>query len=112
MGQFTVGQIVSSAFPFSDLATKKYRPALIVAIADFDDLILCQITSKPYSSAMAIELTEADFKKGGLPIKSYIRPDKLFTTDESIVRKVYGELKPEKFQNVLEALRNLFSETE
>src|ERR1039458_9665939 len=100
MGQFTVGQVVSSVFPFSDLTSRKYRPALIVAIADFDDLILCQITSKPYASSLAIELSKTDFSKNGLPIKSYIRPDKLFTADTSIVSKVYGELKPSKLQQV------------
>jgi mRNA interferase MazF len=108
MGQFTVGQVVSSVFPFSDLKSKKYRPALIVAAADFDNLILCQITSKPYSSTMAIELSEKDFAAGSLPVKSYIRPDKLFTADESIISKKYGELKPEKLQNTLTMLRNLF----
>jgi mRNA interferase MazF len=108
MGQFTVGQVVSSAFPFSDLKSKKYRPALVVAVVDFDNLILCQITSKPYSSTMAIELSEQDFAEGSLPVKSYIRPDKLFTADESIVSIKYGELKPEKLQNTLAALRSLF----
>lgn len=85
MGQFTVGQVVSSAFPFSDLTSRKYRPALIMAIVDFDNLILCQITSKSYSSSMAIRLTQADFTKGSLPITSYLRPDKLFTAEASIV---------------------------
>jgi len=108
MGQFTVGQVVSSAFPFSDLKSKKYRPALIVAVVDFDNLILCQITSKPYSSSMAIELSEQDIAEGSLPVKSYIRPDKLFTADESIVSMKCGKLKPEKLQNTLAALRNLF----
>jgi mRNA interferase MazF len=108
MGQFTVGQVVSSAFPFSDLKSKKYRPALIVAVVDFDNLILCQITSKPYSSTMAIELSEQNFAQGSLPVKSYIRPDKLFTAEESIVSTKYGELKPEKLRHTLLALRNLF----
>jgi mRNA interferase MazF len=110
MGHFTVGQVVSSAFPFSDLTAKKYRPALVVAIVDFDDLILCQITSKPYASSMAIELSESDFTKGSLPVNSYIRPDKLFTTDALLVSKVYGGLKLEKLRQVQTTLRNLFVE--
>lgn len=109
MGKFTVGQVVSSAFPFSDLKTRKYRPALIVAIVDFDDLVLCQITSSPYSSSMAIKLLESDFDDGGLPVISYIRPDKLFTTDTSIVSTVYGELKLVKLQQVHATLRSLFT---
>ena len=111
MGQFTVGQVVTSAFPFSDLTSLKYRPAVIVAIVDFDDLILCQITSKSYASSMAIELTEADFATGSLPIKSYVRPDKLFTTEASIISKTYGQLKPAKLRQTHKALRNLFAES-
>jgi mRNA-degrading endonuclease toxin of MazEF toxin-antitoxin module len=108
MGQFKVGQVVSITFPFSDLKSKKYRPALIVAVADFDNLILCQITSKAYSSTMAIELSEQDFNKGNLPVTSYIRPDKLFTAEESIVSTKYGELKKEKLRNTLAVLCKLF----
>lgn len=109
MGRFAVGQVVSSAFPFSDLSGRKYRPTLIVAIVDFDDLVLCQITSRAYASPKAIELTAADFADGSLPITSYIRPDKLFTAEPSIVSKVYGQLSPEKLQQVQAALRALFN---
>ena len=109
MGQFRIGQVVSSAFPFSDLSSRKYRPAVIVSIVDFSDLVLCQITSKPYASSMAIKLAKSDFSKGGLPLNSYIRPDKLFTAEASIVSKVYGELTPEKLQQLQARLRGLFS---
>jgi mRNA-degrading endonuclease toxin of MazEF toxin-antitoxin module len=109
MGQFTVGQVVSSAFPFSDLKSKKYRPALVVAVVDFDNLILCQITSKPYSSTMAIQLSEQDFASGSLPVTSYIRPDKLFTANESIVSTKYGRLKPDRLRETLRVLSNLFA---
>ena len=112
MGQFKVGQVVTSAFPYSDLRTNKHRPALVVAIVDFDNIILCQITSKPYSSTMAIELSEQDFISGGLPVKSYIRPDKLFTAEHSIVSTIYGALKPEKLRDTLSTLRNLFVDTQ
>ncbi len=60
MGKFAVGQVVSSAFPFSDLKSHKYRPAVIVAVVDFDDAILCQITSKPYSSSSPIPLASGN----------------------------------------------------
>jgi len=108
MGKFAVGQIVSSTFPFSDLTTQKYRPALIVAIVDFDDVILCQITSKPYSSSEPVALAASDFTHGSLPVDSYIRPDKLFTADTSIVSKVYGEIKPEKLEQVHTTIRSMF----
>jgi mRNA interferase MazF len=109
MGKLTVGQVVSCAFPFSDLTTRKLRPAVIVAIGDFDDIILCQITSKMYSSSKTIKLTAADFVEGSLPMDSYLRPDKLFTADKSIVHKSYGTVNESKLQEVLSYLRQLFT---
>lgn len=111
MGKFAVGQVVSSVFPFSDLTSKKLRPAIIVAIGDFDDIILCQITSKIYSSSKPIYLASSDFAKGNLPLDCYVRPDKLFTADESTIRKVYGTVKPLKLQQILTEIRQLFTPT-
>ena len=108
MGKFTVGQVVSITFPFSDLASLKRRPALIVAIADFGDIILCQITSKPYSSSMPIELLSTDFAEGSLPVNSYIRPDKLFTAASSIVNTNYGIITSKKLSEVLIRIQSLF----
>lgn len=109
MGKFAVGQVVSSAFPFSNLTTKKLRPAVIVAIGDFDDIILCQITSKTYSSSKPIILAISDFVEGKLPLDSYVRPDKLFTADQSIVQKVYGTIGPRKLQQILTEIRHQFT---
>jgi mRNA interferase MazF len=109
MGKFAVGQAVSSAFPFSDLSTRKLRPAIIVAVGDFDDIILCQITSKAYSSSKPIKLTTSDFMEGKLPLDSYVRPDKLFTADQSIVHKAYGTVSSSKLQQILTEIRQLFT---
>lgn len=87
MERFEVGNVVLVLFPFSDLKGQKLRPALILAKAEFDNVILCQITSKPYSSKIAIKLTKKDFARGGLPIISFVRPDKLFTAEPSIIQK-------------------------
>jgi mRNA interferase MazF len=39
-------------FPFSDLSQTKLRPAVVLADAGRGDWILCQVTSKPWSSQM------------------------------------------------------------
>ncbi len=111
MGKFAVGQVVSSVFPFSDLTSKKLRPAIIVAIGDFDDIIMCQITSKIYSSSKPIHIVTSDFAEGNLPLDCYVRPDKLFTADESIVHKVYGTVKPLKLHQIHTEIRQLFTAT-
>ncbi len=109
MGRFVVGQVVSSTFPFSDLTTHKLRPAVVAAVVDHEDLILCQITSKSYSSSKALSLNSQDFKSGQLPHDSFIRPDKLFTADESIVSKVHGNLSDKKLSELKNSIQKLFT---
>ncbi len=47
MAEFVKGDVVVVPFPFSDLTQAKRRPALVIATLAGDDLILCQITSRP-----------------------------------------------------------------
>lgn len=108
MARLTVGDIVIVAFPFSDLTGQKLRPAFVLAKAEFDNFILCQITSKAYSSKKAIKLTPSDFIQGKLPILSFIRPDKLFTADSSIIKKIQGRLSSKKRHAVLAVVQRMF----
>ena len=109
MEEFTVGIIVLVAFPFSNLKGKKIRPALVLAHGEFNNLILCQITSKPYSSKSAIRIESVDFKEGELPLTSYVRPNKLFTADTSIIKKVAGKLNENVTEDILQKVQALFS---
>lgn len=108
MVKLTVGSIVLVSFPFSNLKGQKIRPALVLAKVEFDNIILCQITSKPYTSKTSIRLKPANFATGGLPVVSYIRPDKLFTADSAIVKKTVGRLTAKTKGVVLKSVRALF----
>ncbi len=108
MGKFTVGSVVLVTFPFSNLKGQKLRPALVLANVEFNNLILCQITSKPYTSKISIRLKSTDFATGGLPIVSYVRPDKLFTADTTIIKKTVGKLSATTKDAILNNTRALF----
>lgn len=108
MGRFAIGNVVLVNFPFSDLKGKKKRPALLLAKVEFDNYILCQITSKPYSSKRSIKITKRDFVTGSLPVVSFVRPNKLFTADESLVTGVVGELNKGAKSKILREVRALF----
>lgn len=108
MGQFVVGDVVAINFPFSDLSGQKLRPALVLASAEFDNLILCQITSNQYTSSSAVEIRSTDFKIGSLPITSYVRPDKLFTAEQTIILKKVGTLGEQSVRHILERVRSQF----
>jgi len=99
------GTIVAIKFPFSDLSSTKLRPALVLGNAEFDNLIVCQITSKPYSSKIAIRLLPRD--TAGILEESYIRPDKIFTADPSLIEKVVVKIGVEKQTEVKNTLRQV-----
>lgn len=109
MGKFTVGNVVSVTFPFSNLTGQKIRPALVLAKVEFGNFILCQITSKPYTSKTAIRIKSENFAKGNLPVVSFIRPDKLFTADAAIIKDIVGQLTPTTKKKVLQSVRELFT---
>ncbi|MFN8500008.1 MAG: type II toxin-antitoxin system PemK/MazF family toxin [Anaerolineae bacterium] len=95
--------VVVVTFPFSDLASAKLRPAVVLAEAGRDDWILCQITSNPHSDPDAIKLTDDSFGEGALRVVSFARPTKLFTANVSLVEKRVAILTPDAFATVLKA---------
>ena len=111
MENVTIGSVVLISFPFSNLKGKKIRPALVLAQVEFGNLILCQITSKAYSSKTAITVEQSDFAQGALPLKSFVRPDKLFAADVSILMGKAGELTTSKMRTILHNVRKLFAES-
>ena len=109
MGPFTVGEVVLVSFPYADFSKFKKRPALVVGYADFDNLILCQITSKRDASTKAIALMDDEFIKGNLSVKSYIRPDKIFTVKQNIIESKRGMLRKNKIEVVKTHIRRIFN---
>ncbi len=107
----TVGSVILVRFPFSDLSSKKYRPALVVAKAEFDDIIVCQITSSSYGKKNIVTIAEKDFLSGTLPVNSFIRPDKLFTLSSQLVARKLGKISDEKMAEVKRSLARLLELT-
>ena len=108
MGGPAVGRVVIVDFPYSNYLSFKKRPALIIALADFDNLIICQITSKKFSSQSAVTLSKQDFVEGKLPIESYIRPDKILTIEPHLVEKPMGLISERKILEVRQKLAQIF----
>ena len=103
------GSVVLVPFPFSDLSRAKLRPAIVLASAGRGDWILCQVTSKAYGDADAIEIKQEDFELGGLRLDSYARPGKLFTAHESLLRAEAGRLRAPAFERVRAGVMAVFA---
>jgi len=109
MANVSVGDIVFVHFPFSDLSKSKLRPALVLANAEKGDLVLCQITSQPYTDSKAIVLQPSSFETGNLIKISYIRPAKLFTANISIIEKKVAHIKEEVRRYVIDRIIELLN---
>ncbi len=97
MGKPIVGEVVVLPFPQTDLQAGKRRPALVVADLTGDDLILCQITSQSRrNDGYSIPLTGVDFERGRLNLDGFIRANRLFTVEQSVVLYSAGEGKVSK----------------
>jgi len=101
---FIKGEVVVIPFPFSDLSQTKKRPALIVSTLLGNDVILCQITSVGRRKPYVISLQKTDFQSGQLHINSYIRPNRLFTAESSIILKSVGIIKQDKMNEIINNL--------
>ena len=108
MGPYTVGNIVIVPFPYADFSKSKKRPALVVGHAEFNNLILCQITSKADTSKIALSINDSSFALGTLSLESFIRYDKLFTIDPSVLDGTVGTLKKDVIKLVQLKIREIF----
>jgi mRNA interferase MazF len=104
MERFVKGDVVVIPFPFSDLSGSKKRPALVLSDLRGDDILLCQITSRPSGDVSAIELKLTDFMTGALPIDSFIRPLRIFTADKRIIFRKAGNINSRLMNEVIECI--------
>jgi mRNA interferase MazF len=105
MENLSIGQVVLATFPFSNLASNKLRPCLVIGVAEFDDIVLCQITSKRYQSKRAVTLLQSDFVQGSIVSDSFIRPDKIATLDRNMIKKNLGTISEHKLEAVKQKLK-------
>jgi mRNA interferase MazF len=101
---FVKGDVVVLEFPFSNLLQVKRRPSLIIKVPKGEDLIVCQITRKSYEKSVEIPIRKEDFLKGSLKVESYMRIDKIFSIEKSLIKYKIGELKKEKFNEIVDKI--------
>jgi mRNA interferase MazF len=109
MGKPVVGEVVVLPFPQTDLQQGKRRPALVVADLTGDDLILCQITSQSRHDTYSVSLSSNDFERGRLNVDSFIRCNRIFTVDPSVILYTAAKIKSSKLSEVRSRVRDLFA---
>lgn len=107
MGRPVKGDLVIVPFPFADLSGAKRRPALVVARAGGDKVLLAQITSRAVRDARAVRLEPSDFASGRLRLTSNIRPNRLFTANDSLIEYRTGRVVDEKLREVVGSIKEM-----
>ena len=102
--------IVITRFPFSDLTNWPLRPAVVLSNAGRRDWVLGQVTSNADIDNLAMELTNDSLYRGFLRSVSYFRPNKLFTGNEALIIGPVALLKPEVFNQLIDAVANLLNQ--
>lgn len=109
MGKPVAGEVVILPFPQTNLQAGKRRPALVVADLVGDDLILCQITSQARRDGYSIPLIAGDFERGRLNVDSFIRSNRLFTVEQSVILYSAAKVTNSKLNEVRTRIRDLFA---
>lgn len=101
------GDIVLVPFPYTDLSSKKTRPALIISKNNGgEDVILLAITSQV--SGEGLKIDNGNLKKGYLPVVSLVKIDKVVTLRKSIIIKKVAVLKVEVVKKVVGKFKGQF----
>jgi mRNA interferase MazF len=105
------GKIVLITFPFTDLTSKKLRPALVLH-EDEKDVIVIFVSSriaKANLNDVLIKKNHAEFKQTGLKVDSFIKIEKIATLSKRLIVGEIGQvgssLKKEINQKIQQALQ-------
>jgi mRNA interferase MazF len=95
MSAFSFGDIVLVPFPFTNQASSKQRPAVVVSNAAYNsskpDIVLMAVTSQLRPSPMLGEVWLNDWQAAGLLKPSAIKP--IFATiEENLIVRQLGRL--------------------
>ncbi len=107
MQNYQPGTVVLLTLPFSDAATFKLRPALVLLDIGDDDILVSRITSQMVQTAFDIEILE--WQQAGLMRPSVVRLHKVNTVEKSLINRQLGILQPNDWQQIRQRIQQIWS---
>ena len=107
---YSRGEIVWVKFPFSDSATTKLRPALIISnnlVNRTGDYLLMQITSRLRNDNLSFIIKETDFVGTPLLKQGELRLHKIFILNEILIAGGITNVSARFMKTVIERLITL-----
>jgi mRNA interferase MazF len=96
------GKILLITFPFTDLTSKKLRPALVLNEDDKDVIVVFVSSriSKAHREDVLLKKENTEFKLTGLKVDSFIRISKIATLSKKLIVGELGEIGPKLKEEV------------
>lgn len=102
--------IVLISFPFSNFQESKVRPVVVLSNdvynKKFADFIAIPLTSNMKLRNHTVVITSAELETGKLIVDSRAKVDKVFSVEQSLIRKKIGRVK----KSVHETLKQILFE--
>lgn len=94
MTTYNRGDVILVPFPFTDLTTRKQRPAVIVSSNQYNqagqDVIIAAITSG--KKVMDTDYALSNWQEAGLLSESIVKTGKIVTLHKALIRKGLGKV--------------------
>ncbi|MCE7986897.1 MAG: type II toxin-antitoxin system PemK/MazF family toxin [Caldilinea sp. CFX5] len=108
------GEIVLIPVPFTDLSSTKRRPVIVISNDDYHqttvDMVVVAMTSNPTPSPYSFTITTSDLIQGSLNRPGTVRVDKIYTLDQSLIVKTFGQVNHHIVNRIRILLHNLTSQ--
>ena len=105
------GDIIIAPFPYSDFSSTKIRPSLVISnnsVNATGDIIAIGISSTP-PLINGITLSDKDFSKGSLSMKSHAVCHKIHLIDKNLVKGTVARLKPATLKLLIQLTKHLIT---
>ena len=91
-------------FPFSDISARKFRPVLVISNDRYNrkyrDFAAIPLTSNQNTRDYTIPITNKEMASGHLPLPSAAKVDKIFSLEQTLVRRTFGNIQQKVFENI------------
>ncbi len=103
---YSKGEVILLAYPFTDLSTQKVRPAAVVSADDgkYDDIFVVPLTSKVHKLAGS-EFVLENWQEAGLNVPTAIKRGCILIDDKLVIKKV-GRLSENDLVSLDNALKS------
>ena len=95
-------------FPFSDLASAKVRPAIVLSNDRYnrgsEDFVAVPLTSNLRLRDYAILITGNELESGKLIVDSKVKVDRIFSVSQQLVRMKIGRIRVEVHEKITRML--------